>query len=475
MAQLLVVDDEPSICWGISQLGQGLGHRVACAANAAQGLELAAERRPDAVFLDVRMPGRDGLSAMADFRRTTAGAPIILMTAFGDLQTAAAAVEQRAFDYLIKPFRLDQVEQVLLRALATAPAATVEPALLPQPADGLIGRSVAMQDVFKQTALVAASQACVLIEGETGTGKELFARAIHRYSPRRHKPFVPVNVAALSPTLVESELFGHAAGAFTGALAARRGLLDQAAGGTLFLDEVGEIPAAVQVKLLRVVEYGDYFPVGADRPVQADLRIVAATHRNLEELVSAGSFRRDFFFRLATFRLSLPPLCKREGDIPLLAQHFLGQMAQRAGLAAPAVAAEVWPELEQRPWHGNVRELAHAMQYALVMSRGAVLEPAHLPPPLAGFDAANAGDCHDLSAAVRQWLAHAEGDAAADGPLYERLRNSVDSVLFEEVLERYGGQLAPAARALGIHRMTLRKRMRELGLRPAQEGDDAAE
>ncbi len=470
MAQLLIVDDEPSICWGLAQLGQGLGHGVDCAASAQQGLELAAQRRPDAVFLDVRLPGRDGLSAMPDYRVATAGAPIIVMTAFGDMQTAARAVELHAFDYLIKPFRLDQAEQVLQRALgATAPGRPSEQ--LPQPADGLVGRSAAMQEVFKQTALVAASEACVLIEGETGTGKELIARAIHRYSSRRDQPFVPVNLAALSPTLVESELFGHAAGAYTGASTGRRGLLEQAHRGTLFLDEVGEIPPALQVKLLRVIEYGEYLPVGADEPKQVDLRLVAATHRCLEDGIACGEFRRDFFFRLSTIRLTLPPLRQRTEDIPLLAQHFLHQWADRAGLAPPAIAAPALQELERRTWQGNVRELAHAIHHALVMSRGATIGPEHLPPPLVDFGDAGSAGTADVAWAVRNWARRAASDASAETPLYERLRREFEPALFEEVLHRHGGQLAPAARELGLHRMTLRKRLRELGIRPAPDAD----
>lgn len=477
MAQLLVVDDETAICWGLSELGRGLGHEVSCAASAEQGLELAAAQRPDAIFLDVRLPGRDGLSAMPDYQRVASGAPIIVMTAFGDLATAARAVQQRAFDYLVKPFRIEQVERVLARALATgdAPAETLP--RLPVPADGLVGRSPVMQEVFKRTAVAAASEGCVLIQGASGTGKELLARAIHRYSPRRHKPFVPVNLAALSPALIESELFGHQAGAFTGAIAAREGLLRRAHGGTLFLDEVGEVPPAVQVKLLRVLEYGEYYAVGADRAAHVDLRIVAATHRNLAQRVSAGEFRQDFYFRLTTFPLHVPPLCERDGDAALLARHFLEQFAERMGRNPPTLSAAALVEIERRPWHGNVRELAHAMQYALAMAPAGTIDPEHLPaslPPLEG--AAGADPQAALREAVRHWTRQAAVEPSPpDIGLHAQLRDLIEAPLFAEVLQRHGGQLAPAARTLGVHRMTLRKRLKELGLRGDVEDGDAGE
>jgi DNA-binding NtrC family response regulator len=461
MSHLLIIDDEQSICWGLAKLAESMGHTVATAASAEKGLDTAKAERPDAVVLDVRLPGMDGLTAMEHFRDLLDATPIIVITAFGDLSTAVRAVRQGAFDYLLKPFDLQIARRAIARALEkTSQSPTVDESS----SDGkseymIIGNSPAMQEVFKQIAVVANSEACAHIVGESGSGKELATRAIHRYSRRAKGPFVAVNMAALSPSLAESELFGHVRGAFTGAESARKGLLELADGGTIFLDEVADIPLALQVKLLRALEHGEILPVGGDAPVTSNFRLISATHQNLRQLVAEGKFRHDLYFRLITFEIEIPPLRCRTEDIPDLAEHFIDLLSTKNGLPRPAVSPETMVELGRRPWHGNVRELRNALEHALILARGGSIAPEHLPEAMSPPTATTAGDEQSLAALVRRWaetqlLAPTEGQ-----DLHERLLRIVEPPLFETTLDHYRGQFVSAARRLGIHRTTLKKKM----------------
>jgi two-component system nitrogen regulation response regulator GlnG len=464
MAHLLVIDDEQSICWGLSQLAAAMGHTIATAASAEEGFDLAQARRPDVVVLDVRLPGMDGLTAMHRFRELLDQTPIIVVTAYGELSTAVAAVRNGAFDYLTKPFDLKVVQRALERALRPAPRrpAGAPPAQGKQAGGQIVGASAAMQEVFKRIALVAPSDACVHLRGESGTGKELVARAIHRYSRRADGPFVAVNVASLSPSLAESELFGHARGAFTGAEQSRKGLLEQADGGTIFLDEVADIPLSLQVKLLRTLEHGEVLPVGAQRPVQSDFRIISATHQQLSDRVADGSFRHDLYFRLVTFEIELPPLRQRREDIRPLAEHFAEVLAAKNGWPRSALSAEALAALEAGPWHGNVRELRNAIEHALVLARGGLIAPEHLPPPSPPTITAGARGEEALAEMVRQWTElQLQGSAAEAANLYERLLAIVEPPLLETVLQHHGGQRLAAAQQLGLHRATLRKKLDE--------------
>jgi two-component system nitrogen regulation response regulator GlnG len=489
MAHLLIVDDEQSICWGLAKLAEELGHTAATAASAEQGIDCARGKRPDVLLLDVRLPGMDGLTAMQHFRRAANDAPVIIMTAYGDLGTAVSAVRNGAFDYLTKPFDLAVASRAIERALEHAAGAkNTEAAPPPQLADGrIIGASPAMQEVFKRIALVAPSDACVHLRGESGTGKELAARAIHRYSRRVQGPFVAVNVAALTPTLAESELFGHAKGAFTGAEQARKGLLEQADGGTIFLDEVADIPLALQVKLLRVLEHGEIMPVGANSPVRSDFRLISATHQDVGQRVAEGAFRHDLYFRLITFEIELPSLRQRREDIPALVEHFLdvltaknagqdesdsregnrgaGKLETRpTGAVRPSVSAATMAELQRRTWHGNVRELRNAIEHAMILARGGTLAPEHLPPPMLRSGASGPGREETIAALVRDW-AEAQLAASHDSQdLYERLLRLVEPPLLQAAIDECGGQCLAAARRLGLHRTTLRKKLDELGL-----------
>ncbi len=464
MAHFLIVDDEESICWGFAKLAAEMGHTADTAASAEEGLKLAGAARPDVIVLDVRLPGMDGLEAIAHFRDRLGSVPIIVITAYGELPTAVKAVRTGAFDYLTKPFDLAVAQRAIERALAS-PAPS--PGDVPPPSPGedhLVGTSSAMQEVFKRIALVAASDACVHLRGESGTGKELAARAIHRYSRRAAGPFVAINVASLSPTLAESELFGHTRGAFTGADQARKGLLEQADGGTIFLDEVADIPMSIQVKLLRALEHREMLPVGATRSVRSDFRIISATHQNLPERVAERAFRHDLYFRLITFEIEIPPLRERREDIPALADHFLALLAAKSDRPVPSISAQAMEELGRLPWYGNVRELRNAIEHAMVLARSGTITVDQLPPPLPASLSSDAVQEDALARLIRQWT-----EARLDAPdeaddLYERLLRTVEPPLLRAVMQAHHGQCAPAARCLGLHRTTLRKKLDQFGI-----------
>jgi two-component system nitrogen regulation response regulator GlnG len=461
MSHLLIIDDEQSICWGLAKLAQSMGHETTTAASAEQGLEAVKTRRPDAIVLDVRLPGMDGLTAMQRFRELLGSTPIIVITAFGDLTTAVRAVRLGAFDYLLKPFDLSLAHRAIARALEKKPPEVeiAETAPAKKSEYAIVGSSPAMQEVFKQIAVVAHSEACAHLVGESGSGKELAARAIHRYSRRAKGPFVAVNMAAINPSLAESELFGHVRGAFTGAENDRKGLLEQAHCGTIFFDEVADIPPALQVKLLRALEHGEIVPVGGNSPVTSNFRLISATHQNLRQLVADGKFRHDLYFRLITFEIEIPPLRKRLEDIPELADFFLDALSAKNGLPRSTLSSETMAELSRRTWYGNVREFRNALEHALILARGGSIAPEHLPDPMLPPHSASASDEESLAALVLRWADSQLLSPSEKEDLYERFLKIVEPPLFEKVLESYHGQFVSAARRLGIHRTTLKKKM----------------
>jgi len=458
VGQVLVVDDEEAVCWGLQRALTRERHGVCVAASAEEAFELAGRHPFDVIVLDVRLPGLDGLAALGRLRELTHDAPVIVVTAFGNLATAVRAVEGGAFDYLAKPFDLSQALDAVARALQRR-------ALQAQPSpdqeeiatgpEEIVGRSRVMQAVFKRIALVAPRDACVLITGDSGTGKELVARAVHRHSPRRERPFLPIHIAALNPSLVESELFGHVKGAFTGATENRPGLLSLADGGTVFLDELADIPVAVQVKLLRVLEHNEVLPVGGNQPQPLDIRILAATHQDLPRRVADGSFRHDLYFRLNVFQIHLPPLRERPEDIGPLAEHFL----RRFEPGALPLRPETVEFLTTQPWLGNVRELRNALEHAAIVARGGPLLPEHFPRVAAAPEPADPAG--QLADSVRRWLAERVNKAAPAPPanLYAELLGCVEPVLLEEVLRRLQGNRWVAAQWLGLNRATVRKKL----------------
>lgn len=448
---LLIVDDEESIGWALKRLAADEGHSAALASTAEEALELAARGSFDLIMLDVRLPGADGLSAMRRLKVLQPQAPIVVMTAFGNLATAVEAIRNGAFDYITKPFDVELAASVMRRALSPRAAPPAGPVPAPRQAEELIGAGPTMQEVFKRIALVAPTQASVLITGESGTGKELVARAIHRHSGAAG-PLLPIHLAALNPALIESELFGHARGAFTGAEQARSGLLELADGGTAFFDEAGDIPLSVQVKLLRALEQQEVTPVGDARPRQTSFRVIAATHRDLRREIKAGRFREDLYFRLAVFEIHLPPLRERREDIALLAGTFLRRLGVSGEPATfdPATMAE----LERRAWRGNVRELRNAVEHAALLARGGTIYPEHLPVMSAATDG-----LPDVVQAVREWAHSRLSAQASPENLYQQFLDEVEPALLEVVLERTGNNRVAAAQILGIHRATLRKKL----------------
>jgi two-component system nitrogen regulation response regulator GlnG len=463
MPHVLIVDDEPAICWAFREALHDDGCSVDVAGSAEQAMELTQRQAPDVIVMDIRLPGRDGLEALRELRTMSAGTPVIIMTAFGSLNTAVRAIEGGAFDYLTKPVDLDKAVAAVRQALQSADRSrgcalsSHDPeSFRPAAGDVLIGRSRAMQDVFRNIALVAEHDVPVLITGESGTGKDLVARAIHEHS-RRRGDLVPVCIPALSESVVESELFGHMRGAFTGADADRRGLLELANHGTAFFDEIGDVPLNVQAKLLRTLESGEFRPVGGSAIRKASFRLIAATHQLLEQRVAAGEFRADLYYRLNVFRIELPALRERPEDIPELAAHLLRQAAgTRYQLSDDALA-----ELQRRPWNGNVRELRNALEHAAVICRGDRITPEHLPAP--AHDASQPQTVShptDLRSATRAWAvaALAESDST---PLYERFLRTAEPELLHTVLQQSRGNRATAARRLGLHRETLREKLRK--------------
>jgi two-component system nitrogen regulation response regulator GlnG len=467
MSRILIVDDEASICWAFREFLTDEGHRVDVAASAEEGLRLAEDGPPDAVVLDIRLPGMDGLSALAEFRSRIGPAPIVVITAFGSLDTAVRAMEGGAFDYLVKPFDLDQAATVVKRALEkrSAPGGHAG-ATASEVAEALIGASPAMQALFKSIALVAPTDVPVLITGESGTGKELVARAIHRHSGRRTGPFVPICLAALSPSLIERELFGHLKGSFTGAVQDRKGLLELAIGGTVLLDEIGDVPPSLQVKLLRALEHREVTPVGDARPRPTDIRVIAATNQPLAELMAAGQFREDLFYRLSVFAIHLPPLRDRREDIPALAAHFLRQ-SRLPDVADPHLTGEVLDELRSRPWAGNIRELRNAIEHAAIVARGRMIRPEHLPAPSGGTGGSGAAAAGDIGAHFAEWArreAEQHRDRPGEAALYERFLELTEPHVLRAVLGACHNNRARAAAVLGIHRATLRQKLNRYGI-----------
>ena len=457
MSKILIVDDEPSISWGLSRLARSMGHEVDVAPSAEEGLCLAAATQHDVLILDVRMQGMDGLSAMESFGRQLDGAPIIVITAFGDLATAVDAINKGAFEYVVKPFDVAEIRAAIERALRFEP--TEKTAATSDSVDGMMGRTPDMQNEFKKLALAANSDASVLLRGESGVGKELAATAIHRNSERRHGPLVAVDFAALDSAQLESELFGQIDGTATGASGARPGLLLQAHGGTLFIDEVADIPLPLQMKLLRVLDRGEVLPVGADTPLRTRFRVISATRQDLRKKVEVGEFRHDLFFRLCTFEIDLPPLRDRRDDISLLAQHFASQLSGQP----VSFAEETLAELERRQWYGNVRELRGAIEHALVLARRGAVMPEHLPAPLPNLWQTTPESSPSLpqdlagtiSLVARQLLA----DPTAAGDVYDRFLQQIEPPLLATVMSKCGQRCAPAARVLGLHRTTLKKKL----------------
>lgn len=466
--QVWVVDDDRSIRWVLEKALQKTAIDVRFFPDAAGFLNALEQDRPDAVLTDVRMPGMDGLALLERLQAESPDLPVIIMTAHSDLESAVSAYHGGAFEYLPKPFDLDEAVDLIRRACSHGKRRfkTHREGLLvtePEPVPEIIGEAPAMQEVFRAIGRLARSHITVLINGESGTGKELVARALHRHSPRVKEPFIALNMAAIPRDLLESELFGHERGAFTGAQSRRAGRFEQADGGTLFLDEIGDMPAELQTRLLRVLADGEFYPVGAHTPVKVDVRIIAATHQNLESLVGDGRFREDLFHRLNVIRVHIPPLRERRQDISLLLGHFLLQAAAELNVETKALLPEVEEYLSRLEWPGNVRQLENICRWLTVMASGQEVHLDDLPPELLHTALPQTSDsCDDWKDLLRSWVEKRLGNG--NRGIAKEAIASVEFILLETALDFTGGKRQEAAKLLGYGRNTLTRKIKELEL-----------
>lgn len=465
-----VVDDDRSIRWVLEKALAKANMDVTSFSSASGIMERLSRAQPDAIVADIRMPGMDGLALMDRIKDSYPELPVIIMTAHSDLDSAIAAYEGGAFEYLPKPFDVDEATDLVQRAIKQhrRKSATVDHVITQTPE--IVGEAPAMQEVFRAIGRLARSNMTVLLTGESGTGKELVARALHRHSPRANGPFIAINTAAIPRELLESELFGHERGAFTGAQQMRRGRFEQADGGTLFLDEIGDMPVELQTRLLRVLADGEFFRVGGHTSVKVDVRIVAATHQNLELRVKEHQFREDLYHRLNVIRIHIPSLRERREDIPMLARYFLRKTAQELSVDPKALDADAEQYLARLDWHGNVRQLENTCRWLTVMSPGQVIHAEDLPPELQSDDV-TASETDNWEGALRQWanyrLIQGSSGLLDDAiPKFER-------IMIETTLKHTGGRRQEAAKLLGWGRNTLTRKIKELGI--ADEVPETAE
>jgi nitrogen regulation protein NR(I) len=469
MPHLLIIDDEPNVLYSLEKCLRSDSLQVLTASSGKQGLELVQSRAPDAVILDVRLSDMSGLDAFDRIRQLDSRLPVILITAFASTETAIEAMKRGAFEYLLKPVDFHQLHEVVgraieLRRMRQTPAVFEEE----EPADDaavdrIVGRCLAMHEVYKAIGRVAPLDVPILILGESGTGKELVARALYHHSRRADKPFLAINCAAIPDQLLESELFGHERGAFTGADRRRIGKFEQCHGGTLFLDEIGDMTFATQPKLLRLLQEQRFERLGGNESIQTDVRVIAATNQGLDDLVESGRFRQDLLYRLNVFTIELPPLRQRLEDVPLLVEHFLKLLNRSLGKEVRAVAPETLRLLQAYNWPGNIRQLHSAVKYALVQATGDVLLPECLPEnvrngarvdrlPLRVPDSLNVAEL------VQRLL------SAGEPEIYRKVCLEVDRVVTELVLQHVQGNQVQASELLGISRTTLRAKLRSLGI-----------
>jgi DNA-binding NtrC family response regulator len=480
VAHLLLIDDDLELI--AEQVRQAFPyHRVEVAGTASEGLGRVRAEPPDVILLDLRLPDQSGLEVYEQTRKFDARIPVIFITLTKSADAAIEAMKQGAYDYLFKPLDLHQLQRVVGEALEVArrmrePTIMSETEPDPEVEGAIVGSSPGMREVYKAIGRVAAQDVPVLITGESGTGKELVARAIYQHGSRAKAPFLALNCAAIPETLLESELFGHEKGAFTGADRRRIGKFEQCSGGTLFLDEIGDMPLALQSKVLRLLEAQTFERVGGNETIRTDVRIIAATHRDLKTMSEKGNFREDLYYRLGVFAIHLPPLRERGDDLPLLVRYFLRRVSRELGREVQQITPEALQRLRDYSWPGNIRELQSVLKQALLQARGATLLPVDLPdlPPAAGGSVPvpqPAVEDSDLEAFVHRCLSCDEGDQ------YAEAHRRLDRVLLVRVLEAAGGDQYDAARRLGISPESLGCRLRELGLHPGRglEGRDERE
>ncbi|TCV86435.1 nitrogen regulation protein NR(I) [Sulfurirhabdus autotrophica] len=459
MKPVWIIDDDRSIRWVFEKALAREGIEFEVFTNGQDALTALETTVPQVVVSDIRMPGSSGLELLQKVKERFPNIPVIIMTAYSDLESAVAAFQGGAFEYLPKPFDVNHAIELIRRAMdESMRAADVNEVMEGEPE--ILGQAPAMQEVFRAIGRLSQSHASVMITGESGTGKELVARALHRHSPRAAKPFIALNTAAIPKDLLESELFGHERGAFTGAQSMRRGRFEQADGGTLFLDEIGDMPSDLQTRLLRVLSDGQFYRVGGHQPIKVNVRVIAATHQDLEVRVKQGLFREDLFHRLHVIRLRLPPLRERPEDIPLLAKFFLQKSAKELGGEQKRFSEAALKYLSSLSFPGNVRQLENVCHWLMVMAPGQNIEIADLPPELLGEDRVEVG---------QGWQDALENEAKSalnrgEQGIMEQLSKQFESVLIKAALGHTGGRRLEAATLLGLGRNTLTRKIQELGL-----------
>lgn len=470
-----VIDDDRSIRWVLERALKQADMDVESFETAERIIDKLRYKMPAAIVSDIRMPKVDGLSLLAEIQETYPELPVIIMTAHSDMDSAISAYEGGAFEYLPKPFDVDEAVDLVRRAVEhkkhkPSPAPIAGGTSLPSAE--IIGEAPAMQEVFRAIGRLSRSNITVLINGESGTGKELVASALHKHSPRASRPFIAINTAAIPRDLLESELFGHEKGAFTGAATQRRGRFEQADGGTLFLDEIGDMPADLQTRLLRVLATGEFYRVGGHEPVHVDVRIIAATHQNLERLVQEGKFREDLFHRLNVIRIHTPSLRERREDIPLLAKYFLQRAAKELNVEPKILRSETQDYMTHLDWPGNVRQLENVCRWLMVMAPGTEIHVEDLPPELKHTET-RGETSDDWEHSLRLW---------ADNQLRKNEVSIMDtstrryeSVMINAALNYTGGRRQEAARLLGLGRNTLTRKIKELGLVAESEEESFSE
>jgi two-component system nitrogen regulation response regulator GlnG len=462
MKPVWIVDDDRSIRWVIEKALSREGIAFNSFSSAKDALEALAGSSPEVLVSDIRMPGISGLELLNAVKQRHPAVPVIVMTAYSDLDSAVAAFQGGAYEYLPKPFDVDQAVELIRRALEESrrEAEAAEPV---RGTPEILGKAPAMQEVFRVIGRLSQSNATVLITGESGTGKELVARALHRHSARASRPFIAINTAAMPKDLLESELFGHERGSFTGAQQQRRGRFEQAEGGTLFLDEIGDMPAELQTRLLRVLSDGSFYRVGGHQQMKANVRVIAATHQALEQRVREGSFREDLYHRLNVIRLRLPSLRERAEDVPLLARHFLATNAKQLGVEPKRFSESALAHLSRLEFPGNVRQLENLCHWITVMAPGQIVEVSDLP-----------AEFRDQAVAAPDWVAALEGEAVrrlgrGETAILDALGRQFERALILKALKHTGGRRIEAANLLGMGRNTITRKIQELGIEDGSE------
>jgi two-component system, NtrC family, nitrogen regulation response regulator GlnG len=463
-----LVDDDASIRWVLERALRNDGMTPRAFEAAEPALDALRRDSPDVLITDIRMPGASGLDLLRRIRDARPALPVIVMTAYSDLGSAVSAYEGGAFEYLPKPFDIDQAVALVRRAASGSLQSGADAAHAPHMPE-LLGRAPAMQQVFRAIGRLARSSVTVLITGESGTGKELVARALHEHSPRAGRPFIALNTAAIPADLLESELFGHERGAFTGADAQRRGRFEQADGGTLFLDEIGDMSMPLQTRLLRVLAEGEFYRVGGQTPIRVDVRVIAASNQNLQERVTRGLFREDLYHRLNVIRIELPPLRARGEDIPALLTHYMVVASRELGVEPKALAPDALARLTTYEWPGNVRELVNLCRRLSVLAPGSEVHLADLPPEIAGAPAQSTRDA-DWALALGAWAERHLVSVRA--PLLDAAQPQFERVLIRAALKRTHGHRQEAAKLIGWGRNTLTRKLKELGMNGATAADE---